>query len=117
MKWILTTLTVIAVAVAAAVGSTGSALSAGSAKKIVPIVMRDPGCHWFSAGGKYTKKLVVRGATTFLNLDEAALVFKGNGATRHVAVGKSLTVGKRGHYTITMVKQAPDDNHLKLVVK
>jgi hypothetical protein len=113
MKKILLTLAVAALAAPAVGWGAGSA----GAKKVVPIVMRDPGCHWFSNRGKFTKRLVVHEATAFLNQDEAALVFKGNGATRHVAVGKTITVSKRGTYTITMVKQAPDDNHLKLIVK
>jgi hypothetical protein len=33
-----------------------------------------------------------------------------------VGVGKTLLLGK-GTYAITMVGQAPDDNHLKLVVR
>jgi len=33
-----------------------------------------------------------------------------------VGVGKTITVSKPGTYHITMVGQAPDDNHLVLVV-
>lgn len=108
----------VAAASSMAAASSSSAASAASAKpKLVPIVMADPGCHWFRVNGKNTAKLVVKGPTAFRNLDEAALIFKGNGSTRNVAVGKTLTVSKRGVYHITMVKQHSDDNHLLLVVK
>jgi hypothetical protein len=104
---------------------TGTLLASGvalassgkAAPKVVPIVMADPGCHWFSVNGKKSLKLVVTGARTFRNLDEAALVFVGKKFHKQVAVGKSLTIAKRGVYHITMVGQAPDDNHLVLVVK
>jgi hypothetical protein len=119
MKWTFST--VAAFAILAVTLGAGSALSAGSsparAQKVVPIVMHDPGCHWFSVGGKLKTKLTVRGATTFLNQDEAALIFKGNGLRRTVAVGKSITVTKAGHYKIWMVKQPSDDNILKLTVR
>jgi hypothetical protein len=111
-----------ALAAAVALVVAGAA-SASSAKphvfktKVVNIVMADPGCHWFADGAKhYTSASVARG-TTFRNLDEAALVFKGAGISKHVAVGKTLTIAKAGTYHITMVGQAPDDNHLLLVVK
>jgi hypothetical protein len=32
-------------------------------------------------------------------------------------VGAKLTLKAKGVYRITMVKQAPDDNHLKLTIK
>jgi hypothetical protein len=32
-------------------------------------------------------------------------------------VGATLTLKATGVYAITMVKQAPDDNHLKLTIK
>jgi hypothetical protein len=32
-------------------------------------------------------------------------------------VGGRMPLSAKGVYTITMVKQAPDDNHLKLTVK
>ena len=98
----------------------GAALSAGSApvraKHIVPIVMKDPGCHWFSVGGKLKAKLTVQGATAFVNQDEATLIFKAEGVRQKVAVGKSITITKPGAYKIRMVKQPSDDNTLKLVV-
>ena len=82
----------------------------------VTVVMRDPGCHWFSAGGSLRTKLAVAGPVKLTNFDEAGLLVAGGGFTRHDAVGKSLVLGK-GTYTITMVKQAPHDNHLKLIVR
>lgn len=120
-----TTLLVTAVGVAAlAIGagaagaSSSTAVSATAAKaQVVPIAMRDPGCHWFAVGGKYQTKLVVNGKTAFRNLDEAALVFKGKGFARRVAVGKTLAVAKPGLYHITMVGQHRGDNVLTLVVK
>jgi hypothetical protein len=85
--------------------------------KTVKIVMHDPGCHWFADGGKYYTGLSVSGKTTFRNVDEAALIFKGAAASTKLPVGRSLTIAKPGIYHITMVGQAPDDNHLLLVVK
>jgi hypothetical protein len=94
-----------------------AASSGKAAPKVVPIVMADPGCHWFSVNGKNTTKLVVKGARTFRNLDEAALIFVGKKFHKQLAVGKSLRIAKPGVYHITMVDQAPDDNHLLLIVK
>jgi hypothetical protein len=54
---------------------------------------------------------------TPLNLDEAALIIKGPGGTKKQAVGAKLTLKVKGVYAITMGKQAPDDNHLKLTIK
>ncbi len=82
----------------------------------VTVVMHDPGCHWFSVGGAYKTNLAVTGPAKLSNFDEAALKVVGAGAVRHVGVGKTLMLG-RGTYAITMVGQAPDDNHLKLVVR
>jgi len=93
--------------------------AAGATKLIV--AMRDPGCHWFYTGGgpnhrKYTKTVIRHGAVKLVNLDEATLVIKGPGGTRHDKVGAALTLKAKGTYKITMVKQAPDDNHLKLTI-
>ena len=82
----------------------------------VTVVMHDPGCHWFSVNGALKTKLAVRGPAKLLNLDEAALKVVGPAATRRVALGKTLLLGK-GTYAITMVGQASDDNHLRLVVR
>ncbi|HEY6960369.1 MAG TPA: hypothetical protein VI408_00625 [Gaiellaceae bacterium] len=101
--------------IAAAVFLVAGAAQAQSPTK-VSVVMHDPGCHWFSVAGKFQKTLTVNGAAKLVNLDESTLIVKGAGATRHDGVGKTLVLGK-GTYTVTMVKQAPDDNHLKLVVR
>jgi hypothetical protein len=82
----------------------------------VTVVMRDPGCHWFSVNGAFKMKLAVRGPAKLLNVDEAALKIVRPGFVKRVAIGKTLLLGK-GTYAITMVGQAPDDNHLKLVVR
>ena len=101
----------------------GLMLAAPAAAAPPPLIvaMKDPGCHWFYTGGgpnhrKYVKTIVRTGAVTLLNLDEAALIIKGPGGTKKEAVGAKLTLKARGLYTITMVKQAPDDNHLKLTI-
>jgi hypothetical protein len=82
----------------------------------VTVVMHDPGCHWFSVNGAFKTKLAVNGPAKLLNVDEAALKVVGAGTARRVAIGKTVLLGK-GTYAITMVGQAPDDNHLKLVVR
>jgi hypothetical protein len=98
------------------------AAPAAAAPTTLIIAMKDPGCHWFYTGGgpnhrKYVKTLVRSGPVTLLNLDEAALIVKGPGGTKTEPVGAKLTLTTKGVYRITMVKQAPDDNHLKLTVK
>jgi hypothetical protein len=87
-----------------------------SAGTKVTVVMKDPGCHWFSYGGKMTTKLAVHGPVRLANFDEAALKIVGPGTVHLAAVGKTVVLEK-GAYKITMVGQAPDDNHLKLVVR
>jgi hypothetical protein len=93
------------------------AAPAASAGSSVQIRMKDPGCHWFYVGGKYKLNYSTRGPITIQNLDEATLKFVGPGGTKFDKVGKSLTLRLRGAYHITMVGQAPDDNHLKLVIR
>jgi len=88
-----------------------------SAAPTVPIVMKDPGCHWFSVHGKMLTRYVVHGAVSVQNFDEAALKFVGPGGTRVVAVGKTVGLKTKGTYHITMVGQAKDDNHLVLILK
>jgi hypothetical protein len=44
-------------------------------------------------------------------------VIKGPGGTRIEKVGAKLKLRAKGTYRITMVKQAPDDNHLVLRIK
>jgi len=113
-------LTGIASLMLAAPAAAGPTTAAGATKLVV--AMRDPGCHWFYLGGgpnhrKYAKAVVRRGPVRLVNLDEAALIIKGHGVIKHEQVGAKLTVKAKGVYTITMVKQAPDDNHLKLTIK
>src|SRR5262245_37842568 len=98
------------------------AAPAGAAPATLIVAMKDPGRHWFYTGGgpnhrKYVKTIVRTGPVTLVNLDEAALIVKGPGGTKRDAVGAKLTLKARGVYKITMVKQAPDDNTLKLTVK
>ena len=95
--------------------------SAAHASKLI-VAMRDPGCHWFYKGGgpnarMYSKTAVRQGPVRLVNLDEAALIVKGPGGTRHDRVGATLKLNAKGVYKITMVKQMPDDNHLKLTIK
>jgi hypothetical protein len=104
----------------AATAAAGPATAAKASQLIV--AMKDPGCHWFYNGGgpnhrKYAKTAVRTGPVKLLNLDEAALIVKGPGGTSHDKVGAALTLKTKGVYKITMVKQAPDDNHLKLTIK
>ncbi|HET7744521.1 MAG TPA: hypothetical protein VFK76_07225 [Gaiellaceae bacterium] len=117
-KIILISIAVLALAGSAAV--TSSALAAPSKAPLV-VAMHDPGCHWFYTGGgpsnrHYSKAVTQHGPVTILNLDEAALIVKGPGGTKTAKVGAKLTLTVKGTYRITMVKQAPDDNHLILKV-
>jgi hypothetical protein len=95
--------------------------STAKASKLV-VAMHDPGCHWFYAGGgpnhrTYTKTITRKGPVRLVNLDENTLIIKGPGGTKHDKVGATLTLKAKGLYRITMVKQASDDNHLKLTIK
>lgn len=89
--------------------------SHAQAAKTVTVAMKDPGCHWFSVGSAYKTTLSVKGPIKLRNLDEAALKVAGPAGTKLEGVGKQIALG-RGVYHITMVGQAADDNHLKLVV-
>jgi hypothetical protein len=94
-----------------------AAPASASRSTAVQVRMADPGCHWFYSHGKNVKSLTVTGAVTVVNYDEAALKFVGPGGTKiEKRLGK-LTLKAPGTYRITMVGQAPDDNHLKLVIK
>jgi hypothetical protein len=112
----------ISIAVLAFAASAVAAASAAPASKAPLIVaMKDPGCHWFYTGGgpsnrHYTKSVTRSGPVTLLNLDEAALIVKGPSGTKIEKVGAKLTLKAKGTYHITMVKQAPDDNHLTLKI-
>jgi hypothetical protein len=109
-----------AAAICAGVFGTGRALATTShhaAAKTVNIVMHDPGCHWFLVHGKFAKTDTVKASRVKLvDQDEAALKVASRHGLQHIAVGKSLVVG-RGNYVIMMVGQAPDDNYLKLTVR
>jgi hypothetical protein len=98
-----------------------AAPAAAAPRKLV-VLMSDPGCHWFYLGGgpghrKLATTLVRREPVTLINLDEAALKIKGPGGTKIEPMGARLTLKTKGVYRITMVGQAPDDNHLKLTIK
>ena len=84
--------------------------------KTLKIVMRDPGCHWFKIGSKFTTKATVKGRVRLVDLDEATLKVASRHGMQHIQVGKSIVVG-RGSYVIMMVGQASDDNYLKLSVR
>ena len=95
--------------------------TAAKATKLI-VAMHDPGCHWFYVSGginnrKYSKTATRSGPVKLQNLDQATLIVKGPGGTKHDKVGATLTLNAKGVYKITMVKQAPDDNHLKLTIK
>jgi hypothetical protein len=112
----------IAVLMVAAPAAGGATKVAAAAPPRLVVAMQDPGCHWFYLGGgpnhrKYAKTLTRGGPVKLVNLDEAALKIKGPGGTKTERVGASLTLSAPGIYTITMVGQAPDDNHLKLTLK
>lgn len=99
-------------------GTAGQALAkpAHASTPTLRIVMHDPGCHWFFAGGKYLKTESTAGPVRILNLDEATLKAASRTGVQRIPVGRSVVL-TRGSYTITMVGQAPDDNHLQLTVR
>ena len=107
----------IAVAALLALGASQALArpSHAQAMKTVTVVMHDPGCHWFGVGSAMKTKLSVKGPVKLRNLDEAALKVAGAKGAKLDGVGKEPVLA-RGVYHITMVGQAPDDNHLKLVV-
>src|SRR5262245_56658590 len=92
------------------------AAPAGASTAPLTIAIRDPGFHWFYLGRgpshrHYTTAVTRTGPFTLLNLDEAPMIIKGPGGTRIEKVGVKLTLTSKGTYRLTMVKQAPDDNH------
>lgn len=112
----LSTLTLLAaVALCALAGVALAAPSRTGSPKTLSVVMHDPGCHWFSIDGKLTTTASVAGPIRVENLDEATLVVASRAGTERIAVGTSIVLAA-GHYRITMVGQAPDDNHLALTV-
>ena len=86
----------------------------------VKVVMHDPGCHWFSFDGKFLTTLTATGPLRLANTDEATLRLHVVGVSsrgdRFDRVGEWIRLDP-GTYTITMLGQAPDDNHLKLTVR
>jgi hypothetical protein len=115
MRKPLATLVVLAAGLLALAAGQALAAARHSSVKTVTVAMHDPGCHWFSVGGKFVKTLKVRGPVALANYDEAALKIAGPSGLKRDAVGKKITLGHDA-YTITMVGQAPDDNTLRLVV-
>ena len=116
-----TFISVLAVAAVSAVGAgTALAHNTTASPKSVTVVMHDPGCHFFSVGGKLLTKLTVSGPVRLTNVDEKALRIHVAGVSsrgdRIDQVGGWVSLD-RGAYTITMLGQAPDDNHLKLTVR
>lgn len=107
----------IAAAVALIGAGAGSAGAAAQLKKpaTVPIVMHDPGCHWFQTDGKFSKTATVAGRVRLVDLDIATLKVASRHGMRYIRVGKSIVVS-RGNYVIMMVGQAVDDNYLELTV-
>jgi hypothetical protein len=91
------------------------ASTSAHAPKTVTVAMHDPGCHSFLAGGKFTTKMTVAGPVNLANFDEKTLKVSGSHGVQLEKVGGKLLLG-HGVYKITMVGQAPDDNHLVLVV-
>lgn len=107
------------IAAAALSMGAGAALATPShsvAPKTLNVVMHDPGCHWFSVAGKFTTTASVAGPIRLANFDEATLKVASRHGLQRIAVGKSIVLA-RGHYVITMVGQAADDNYLQLAVK
>jgi hypothetical protein len=116
----LISISIVVLAFAALTVAT-SAASGASSKAPLIIAMKDPGCHWFYVGGGpnnrlYVKSVTRSGPVTLLNLDEAAMIIKGPGGTKIERIGAKLTLTAKGTYRLTMVKQAPDDNHLILKI-
>jgi hypothetical protein len=115
MKTFTLTFALTVAAVLTAIAAAQPSGSHQSAPKTLTVVMHDPGCHWFAAGTRFAKTASATGSVRVLNLDEAALVAKSATVTKRIPVGAKVLLG-RGRYVITMVGQAPDDNHLKLTV-
>jgi hypothetical protein len=119
-KFILIGIAGLALIISGIAGVTLANAGAAGPTKLV-VAMRDPGCHWFSVGGsnhhKYVKTVTRSGPVALVNLDEAALKIKGPAGTKIEPVGAKLTLRAKGTYRITMIKQAPDDNHLTLTIR
>jgi hypothetical protein len=113
MKRILTLLVIASCVIG--IGVSAAAAKPAKQTTTVTIAMHDPGCHWFLVGSKYTKTLSVTGPVSLLNVDEATLRIAGASGVKLDRVGHRLALAK-GVYHITMVGQAPDDNHLLLTI-
>jgi hypothetical protein len=100
----------------AALGAGQAPAQKAKSPKTVTVVMADPGCHWFAVSGRHLKTLTVSGPVKLANFDEDALLVAGRSGVVREPVGKRITL-TAGVYRITMVKQHPDDNTLKLVVR
>jgi len=113
---------ILAIALIAAWGGimfgTSHALAAQqhATTKTLVVAMHDPGCHFFLVHGKLTTSARVTGSVRLVNRDEATLKIASRTGMQHIRVGRSLVL-HRGHYVVTMVRQASDDNYLKLTVR
>ena len=114
---LLATAALLALGVSQAVARSGAAHV-----RTVTVVMNDPGCHWFSVGGKLEKTLTVDGPVSLLDVDESTLKVHTAGLANSFYanllenVGQRLTL-TRGVYTINMIGQKPSDNTLTLTVR
>ena len=120
-------LAVAAVSIGVASGDNGgqapaaaTAAAPASPGTSVTVAMHDPGCHSFLVGQNYQTSQTVTGPAVLTNSDEDTLNIVGPSGTHGRmtatdAVGQKITLAP-GTYTITMVKQAPDDNTLHLTV-
>jgi len=84
--------------------------------RTLPVVMHDPGCHWFLVDGKIAKTASVSGPVQLKDLDENTLKIASRSGLRFVHVGKSIVL-THGNYVVMMVGQAVDDNYLQLTVR
>lgn len=121
---VVAALAIVAVVVGGQSGASGSPRAASApvaqatraAPRTVTVAMHDPGCHWFQVGpNSFGKSETVHGPVVLANNDEAALLVADRSGTKTDPVGGKVALTP-GTYRITMVGQAPDDNHLKLVV-
>jgi hypothetical protein len=115
MKATLAALAVLAV-LSLGAGQAAARPASHYAITTVTVVMHDPGCHWFAVGSSFLKTYSVAGPVKLVDYDEAALKVVGPHGLLLAKQGKSLLLAK-GVYRITMVGQAPDDNHLRLTVR
>jgi len=115
MKKVLAIAAIGMVAIATSQALAARPYHAHATTKLV-VAMHDPGCHWFLIHGKYTKSASAVGSVRLVNVDEKTLIVTSHHSSKLIPVGKSLVV-THGHYVVTMVGQAPDDNHLKLTVR